>query len=142
MVVINRSALVRYEPARMYALVDDVPRYPEFMPWCRATEVHRDEGEIQEASLTIAKGPFQDTFRTRNTRTPGVRIDLALMEGPFRELRGSWTFEPMGEGSKVSLELRFDFSNALIGRTLGPVFEGIADGLVDAFVKRARALYG
>jgi len=142
MVVINRSALVRYEPARMYAIVDDVPRYPEFMPWCRATAVHLDEGPIQEASLTIAKGPFHDTFRTRNTRIPGARIDLALMEGPFRELQGSWTFEAMGEGSKVTLELRFDFANALIGRTLGPVFEGIADGLVDAFVKRARALYG
>jgi ribosome-associated toxin RatA of RatAB toxin-antitoxin module len=145
MTKIDRSALVPYGPAQMYALVDDVPRYPEFLPWCEAAEVHVDEGAIQEASLHIAKGPFRDSVRTRNTRIPGERIELALMEGPFRSLVGCWSFEPLGtggEGSKVSLTLGFDFRNAMIAGTLSPVFASIADGMVDAFVSRAKALYG
>ena len=142
MTEIHRSALVRYGPARMYALVDDVPRYPEFLPWCDAAEGHLDEGEIQEASLTVARGPFRESFRTRNTRNLDARIGLELMEGPFASLEGEWLFEAAGEGSKVSLTLRFEFRNALLSSTLGPVFESIADGLVGAFVARAKALYG
>ena len=142
MPLINRSALVTYGPERMYALVDDVPRYPEFLPWCAAAEVHWDDGRTQEATLHVAKGPFRDSFRTRNTRVPGERIELALVDGPFRVLEGCWTFASLGEGSKITLQLRFDFANVVLARTLSPVFQNIADGLIDAFVARARALYG
>jgi ribosome-associated toxin RatA of RatAB toxin-antitoxin module len=141
MPLINRSALVPYGPARMYALVDDVPRYPEFLPWCEAAEVHSDDGRIQEASLHVAKGPFRDHFRTRNTRTPDVQIELELVDGPFSQLEGRWTFAAMGEGSKVTLELRFEFASAMVARSLSPVFEAIADGMLDAFVTRAKRIY-
>jgi ribosome-associated toxin RatA of RatAB toxin-antitoxin module len=141
MAVINRSALVPYGPAQMYALVDDVPSYPEFLPWCEAAVVHVDHGPVQEASLSISKGLFRDTVRTRNTREHGRRIELELMEGPFRMLEGCWTFEAMGDGCKVTLSLGFDFANNMLSNTLSPVFSSIADGMVDAFVNRAKVVF-
>ena len=71
---IHREALVPYSAERMFALVDDVERYPQFLPWCREAFVHREEGEIMEAELAVARGAFRGSFRTLNTREPGRRI--------------------------------------------------------------------
>ena len=68
---------------------------------------------------------------------------MHLVNGPFKNLDGTWQFEPLGETAcKVSLHLEFEFSSKLIGITLGPVFSKIANNLVDAFIKRAESVYG
>lgn len=140
---IQRSAQVPFSASRMFDLVADIESYPRFLPWCRgARVVPQGDGEV-EATLEIAKGPLRKSFTTRNRLHPGRRIDLQLVQGPFRHLEGHWLFEDLGEaGSKVSLELEFDVGGALLRRTLGPVFSEIANTLVDAFCRRARSVYG
>ncbi len=140
---ISRSALVPYPVEAMFDLVDDVEAYPEFLPWCRGAEVlSRDEDEVR-ARLDIAKGRFQRSFATVNRRLRPKLIEMRLLEGPFRHLQGVWRFEPLDEGaSKISLDLDFEFDNPVLALTLGPVFKQITNSMVDAFVKRARALYG
>lgn len=140
---IQRSAQVPFSAARMFDLVADVESYPRFLPWCRgARVVRREDGDV-DATLEIAKGPLRKSFTTRNRLQPGQRIDLQLVEGPFRHLQGHWVFEDLGQaGAMVSLELDFDFGGALLRRTLGPVFGEIANTLVEAFCRRARSVYG
>ncbi|HHJ12508.1 MAG TPA: type II toxin-antitoxin system RatA family toxin [Chromatiales bacterium] len=141
---IHRHAIVPYSPAQMFALVDDVRAYPEFLPWCgSARELHRDEDE-GEAAVEIAKGSVRKTFTTRNRLQKDKMIEMRLVSGPFKHLEGFWRFEPLGEGQacKVSLDLDFEFANRLLSMAIGPVFNAIANSLVDAFVKRARAVYG
>ena len=140
---IQRSALVPFSAAQMFDLVADVESYPAFLPWCRAARVHsRDEREV-EATLEIAKGPLHKSFTTRNTMWHASRIDIRLVRGPFRHLDGRWVFEDLGEaGSRVSLEMHFDVAGALLRRTLGPLFAEVANALVGAFCRRARAVYG
>ncbi len=141
---IHRHAIVPYSPAQMFALVDDVRAYPEFLPWCgSARELHRDEDEV-EAAVEIAKGSVRKTFTTRNRLQKDKMIEMRLVSGPFKHLEGFWRFEPLGEGQacKVSLDLDFEFANRLLSMAIGPVFNAIANSLVDAFVKRARAVYG
>lgn len=127
----------------MFDLVADVESYPQFLPWCRgACVVACADGDV-EATLEIAKGPLRKSFTTRNRLFPGQRIDLRLVEGPFRHLEGHWVFEDLGGGgAKVSLQLDFDVGGSLLRRTLGPVFGEIANTLVDAFCRRARSVYG
>ena len=127
----------------MYALVADIERYPDFLPWCRTTTVHRREEREVEASLEIARGPVRKSFRTRNTMHPSHLIEVSLVAGPFRRLRGEWHFVSLeGRGCRVSLHLDFAFSNWAMQALLNPVFSEIADSLVDAFCRRALLKYG
>ncbi|HEX5787693.1 MAG TPA: type II toxin-antitoxin system RatA family toxin [Woeseiaceae bacterium] len=146
---ISRSALVPYVAERMYALVDDIEAYPEFLPWCSAAVVNRREAGEVEATLEFRRGGLGKSFRTRNALQPPESITLELVDGPFRSLSGEWAFKPLGStddapaaGCRVSLDLRFEFSNRVTDLLLGPFFEEICNSLVDAFTRRAQALYG
>ena len=123
----------------MYALINDIDRYPEFVPWCTAARVEsRKEGEIV-ATLTIKRGPLRAEFTTRNLLEPGKRVLMQFVSGPFRVLEGLWTLTPLGDlGCRVELEMRFEFANRVAGTLFAPLFEDTAASLVDAFVKRAR----
>ncbi len=144
MAAIHRSALVQYSAAEMYALVNDVDAYAEFLPWCRSSRVISQSDDEMIASVEIAKGLLNQTFTTRNTLVRDRRIDLRLVDGPFRTLHGCWTFEPLktDNASKVSLDLEFEFDSAMVSIAAKPIFTQIANSLVDAFVKRARQVYG
>jgi ribosome-associated toxin RatA of RatAB toxin-antitoxin module len=136
---VKRSALIAESPARMYALINDIERYPEFVPWCTAARVEsRSDSEVV-ASLTIKRGPLRAEFTTRNLLEPGERVLMQFVSGPFRVLEGLWTLTPLGElGCRVELEMRFEFANRIAGTLFEPLFEDTAASLVDAFVKRAR----
>jgi ribosome-associated toxin RatA of RatAB toxin-antitoxin module len=140
---IHKSALVPYSAEQMYTLVDDIPAYPEFLPWCSSSkEINRGENEV-EASLDIAHSGVHKSFTTRNRLEINKTIEMQLVEGPFKHLHGIWRFEPLGDaGSKVMLDLEFEFSSKLLGMTFGPLFSKIASSLVDAFIQRAQKVYG
>jgi ribosome-associated toxin RatA of RatAB toxin-antitoxin module len=140
---VDRSALVPYSAKDMYLLVADVEAYPSFLPWCRDVEVHVRDGNVVEATLELHRGKISRRFRTRNTMTPYERMDLALVGGPFRHLAGGWGFKPLGDaGSRVSLELDFEFDSRTLDVMIGRFFEDICNKLVDAFTQRAAVVYG
>jgi len=141
---IHRHALTPYSPARMFELVDNVEAYPEFLPWCASSrELSRTDDEVR-ASIELARGSLRKSFTTLNRLQKDKMIEMRLVEGPFRHLEGFWRFESLkdGQACKISLDLEFDFSSKLLALTIGPVFNSIANSLVDAFVKRARQCYG
>lgn len=140
---IQKSALVPYSAEQMFALVDDIGAYAQFLPWCSQSLVVSRETDIVEAELTISYGQLNKTFTTRNSNTPQSQIEMQLVKGPFKHLNGCWNFLILGEaGCKVSLDLSFEFSNKLLDLTVGPVFSQIANSLVDAFTERAGKIYG
>ena len=143
MTIISKSALVKHSPEQMFKLVDDIEAYSEFLPWCgKATELSRDEQKV-EASLLISHSGLNKAFTTQNKNTAFDKIEMHLVNGPFKKLDGVWLFEPLGETAcKVSLNLESEFSSKIIAITLGPVFSKIANNLVDAFIKRADTVYG
>jgi ribosome-associated toxin RatA of RatAB toxin-antitoxin module len=136
---VKRSALIAEPPARMYDLINDIERYPEFVPWCTAARiVSRKEHEVV-ATLNIKRGPLKTEFTTRNLLEPGSRVLMQFVSGPFRVLEGLWTLTALGDlGCRVELEMRFEFANRVAGALFEPLFEDTAASLVDAFVKRAR----
>ncbi len=140
---VRRSALIAETPQRMYQLINDIERYPDFVPWCAAARVEtRTEAEIV-ATLDIKRGPLHAEFTTRNLLEPDKRVLMQLVRGPFRVLEGLWTLTPLGAlGCRVELEMRFEFSNRVAGALFEPLFENTAASLVDAFVKRARERAG
>jgi ribosome-associated toxin RatA of RatAB toxin-antitoxin module len=146
MKTVHKSVLIWYSAQEMFQLVTDVDRYPEFLPWCdRAKVVERDDRGMK-AQVGISFGGIRQTFTTRNDHEPGRAVKMHLVDGPFSRLDGDWKFHPLGgEGQracKVELDLCYGFDNVALAALVGPVFDKIAGSLVDAFVKRAEAVYG
>jgi len=141
---IQRSALVHYSPAEMYQLVNNVVDYPAFLPWCRSSRLISETETEMTASIEIAKGVLNKTFITRNQLQRDKRIDLHLVEGPFKKLSGYWQFDALKteNACKVNLDLEFEFDNAMMSIAAKPIFTQIANSLVDAFCKRAVEVYG
>lgn len=140
---VNRSALVPYTAQQMFLLVDDVEAYPEFLPWCNDAEVHNRSSESLEATLELHKGSVSNHFTTRNTRHEFDAIDIELLGGPFRHLKGGWRFTDLGnDGCKVALELEFQFESAMVDLLFGRFFEDTCNSLVDAFTRRAAQVFG
>ena len=143
MTTLHRSALVPYSASEMFALVNDIEAYPQFLPWCRAAKVLDADPDALRASIELAKGPVNKTFTTINRIQKDKMIEMRLESGPFQRLEGFWRFEPLGEEAcKVMLDMDFEFSNRVIGMALGPVFNEICSTLVEAFHQRARQIYG
>ena len=143
METIDRSALVHYTPQEMFALVSDVESYPAFLPWCTGAEILSQAGDEICGRVAFSVSGVNKSFATCNQLRPYDEIDMQLLEGPFKQLQGRWRFDPLGEeGCKVSLFLEYDFSSKVVSLVVGPVFNKIANSLVDAFQKRAVEVYG
>ena len=141
---VKRSALVPYMPEQMFALVEDIERYPQFLPWVSAAQlVERKPGEVV-GLLEMHRAGMREIVTTRNVLTPPREIALTLVTGPFKTLEGRWTFEPIGtdRGTRVDLTIRFEFLNPMLTLLLSRSFEKSCNELVDAFVARARAVDG
>ncbi len=123
----------------MYALINDIERYPEFVPWCTAARIDAAQGRRGHRHANIKRGPLKAEFTTRNLLEPDRRVLMQFVSGPFRVLEGLWTLTPLGElGCRVELEMRFEFANRVTGTLFESLFQDTAGSLVDAFVKRAR----
>jgi len=141
--VINKSALVPYTPIQMFKLVDDIEAYVEFLPWCSGSTVLARTDRDVTASLEISHSGFQKAFTTQNIYEVDHRINMTLVEGPFKKLEGVWQFQALGDqGCKIILDLEFEFKSRLIGMSFGPLFGQMAGSLVDAFTQRASNIYG
>ena len=140
---VSRSALVPYSAREMFVLVDDVEAYPQFLPWCNDAEVHNRCDDTVEATLELHKGSMSNHFTTLNTRHEFTAIELSLVGGPFRHLEGGWQFKDLGDdGSKVILELDFQFKSMVVDMMFGAFFEDTCNSMVDAFAGRAAQIFG
>ena len=143
---VHKSVLIWHSAHEMFALVTDVVRYPEFLPWCSSGQVLEETPNGMVASIGMSFGGLHKSFTTRNTHDTDRRIHLELVDGPFSRLDGTWNFTPVGEpgqrACKVEFVLNYGFSSTTLAALVGPVFDKIAGSLVDAFVKRADQVYG
>jgi ribosome-associated toxin RatA of RatAB toxin-antitoxin module len=140
---IQKTALVPYTPAEMFALVSDIEAYPKFLPWCSGAHVRLRSEDDVEATIDISKAGVEKSFTTHNRHQLNKMIEMRLVEGPFQRLDGYWRFDPLGDAAcKVSLDLEFEFASRMLDMVVGPIFSQIANTLVDSFHKRAIGIYG
>jgi ribosome-associated toxin RatA of RatAB toxin-antitoxin module len=137
---VKHSALVGKPPAVLFALINDIESYPQFLPWCTHSKlVSRSEREIV-ATVGVKQGPLHGEFTTRNELEPDRRILMHLVSGPFKMLEGEWLLTPIGsEGCRAELTMKFAFKNPLTAMLFEQKFAETATSLVDAFVARARS---
>ena len=142
MALVEKSVLIGHSAERMYGLVNDVDAYPQFLPWCKATQVEYRDASLTRAAISVDYRGFRQTFRTENHTRPAELIEIRLVSGPFRKLDGTWRFTALSPSAcRVDFRLHYEFSTRLLEVPAGPVFGYIANSLVDAFVKRAEQQY-
>ncbi len=140
---IHRSAIVPYSCRQMFDIVNDVERYPDFLPWCSDANIVSESDSEMLARLEMSATGMRYNFTTRNQLDAPAAIRMSLVDGMFSSLSGGWQFLALGEdGSKVSLELRFSLPGSLMRMSAGRVFTSAADKMVDAFCRRAEQLHG
>ncbi|HEY0338482.1 MAG TPA: type II toxin-antitoxin system RatA family toxin [Burkholderiales bacterium] len=141
--IVEKSVLVGHSAQQMFALVDAVEAYPEFLPWCDGAKViYRDENRTR-ATININYHGAKQSFTTENTKEPPGVMSIRLVEGPFRILDGEWRFNTLAaHACKIEFRLRYEFSSRILEMLVGPVFSYIANTLVDSFVQRADKMYG
>jgi coenzyme Q-binding protein COQ10 len=133
---------VAYRPEQLFDLVADVGRYPEFLPWCVGARVRsRTETELV-ADLTIGFGPFRESFTSRVSLDRPGEIRVRYQDGPFRYLNNNWRFSPDPRGCKVAFFVDFEFRSRLLQAAIGVVFNEAVRRMVNAFLRRARTIYG
>ena len=135
---VKRSALVNQSPARLYALINDVESYPQFLPWCTHARVESRTTQVIVATIGVRQGPLQGEFTTRNSLEADRSVQMRLVSGPFRTLEGQWLLTPVEAGCRVDLTMRFAFRHVLTGLLFEAKFAETVGSLVDAFVARAR----
>ncbi len=137
---VKRSALVSQPPERVFALINAIESYPEFLPWCtHARVLSRSPTQIL-ATIGVRQGPLTGEFTTRNTLANERSVDMQLVSGPFRTLEGRWLLTPIEtHGCRVDLDVRFEFKHRLSGLLFESLFAQTIGSLVEAFVQRARA---
>lgn len=154
---VRKSVLLWYSARQMYDLVTGVAAYPEFLPWCDRVEVLEQSDVGMTARLELAFSGMRHAFTTRNRHEPGRRVMVELVDGPFSRLQGHWAFTPVGANQadlaagghpaepsacRVELDLQYALRAGPLALVLGPVFDRVANTLVESFVKRAEAVYG
>jgi ribosome-associated toxin RatA of RatAB toxin-antitoxin module len=143
MQTVHRSVLVPYSGQQMFDLVDDVDHYCEFLPWCGGSRVIATTPSGRLARIDIDFKGVSAHFTTSNVNSPPESISIALEEGPFKTLRGKWSFKALApDACKVEFDLTYEFKTTVLEVLVGPVFNHIAHTFIDAFVKRAEAKYG
>lgn len=143
MIEIRRSALVKYSPAQMFDLVNEVEAYPKRFPWCAGAEILERQQDVLVARLDLKFAGLRQSFTTRNTVERPRRLQMSLVDGPFRSLEGVWDFIALGEaGCKVAFALDFDYAGRLGGGALKLGFQGLAGRMVDDFCTEAGRVYG
>ena len=140
---VARSAIVEHSAEALYALIEDIESYPEFLPWCREAKVRTRDADRTVATLSVGLRGIRQSFTTENRNEPGRTIRMKLVEGPFKRFAAGWHLVPLGtHAARAEFSMEYEFSSRVLAKVLEPLFNHIADTMVDAFVRRADALYG
>lgn len=142
MVTHAETKTVAYREDQLYDLVADVGKYPKFLPWCVGARVRSRTDTELVADLTIGFGPFRESFTSRVILERPSRIRVSYEDGPFRYLNNEWKFAPDPKGCRVNFFVDFEFKSRLLQAAIGVVFNEAVRRMVNAFIKRARDVYG
>lgn len=143
MAVVEKTVLIEHSARQMFELVDRCEDYPQFLPWCSQTELKFRDDSKTVATLHINYHSVKSCFTTENDKEIPTRMNILLVDGPFRRLEGAWHFRALAENAcKIEFRLHYEFSSKVFEKVIGPVFSHIANTFVDAFVRRADQVYG
>ena len=142
MVKVEKNVLVPHSAEQMFTLVDRVEDYQAFLPWCGGIDLIERSEQTTTATIYIDYHGLKQSFTTQNQKQFPNKMEMQLKDGPFKHFNGQWRFIALNENAcKIEFILEYEFSNALLGKIISPVFSHIANTFVDSFVTRAEQVF-
>ena len=142
MVKVEKNVLVPHSAEQMFTLVDRVEDYQAFLPWCGGIDLIERSEQTTTATIYIDYHGLKQSFTTQNQKQFPNKMEMQLKDGPFKHFNGQWRFIALNENAcKIEFILEYEFSNALLGKIISPVFSHIANTFVDSFVTRAEKVF-
>lgn len=142
MAQVKKTVIINHSAGEMFLLVDDVLKYPEFLPWCGGVDLIHQDDQSTTATLHIAYHGLHQNFTTQNSKTFPSLMTIQLKDGPFKHMDGVWQFTALNdEACKIEFSLNYEFANQFLEKIIAPVFNRIANTFVDGFVVRADKIY-
>ena len=139
---VEKTVLVMHSAEKMFALVDQVEDYPQFLPWCGGVDLLARTETSTVATLHINYHGLKQNFTTQNIKAYPFSMEINLKNGPFKHLDGSWKFIALKpDACKIEFRLNYEFANSFLEKIIAPVFHHIATTFVDSFVARADKIY-
>ena len=142
MVKVEKNVLVPHSAEQMFTLVDRVEDYQAFLPWCGGIDLIERSEQTTTATIYIDYHGLKQSFTTQNQKQFPNKMEMQLKDGPFKHFNGQWRFIALNENAcKIEFILEYEFSNALLGKIISPVFSHLANTFVDSFVTRAEQVF-
>jgi ribosome-associated toxin RatA of RatAB toxin-antitoxin module len=142
MVKVEKNVFVPHSAEQMFTLVDTVEDYQAFLPWCGGVDLIERSEQTTTATIYIDYHGLKQSFTTQNQKQFPGAMRMQLKDGPFKQFNGQWGFIALNENAcKITFVLEYEFSNALLGKIISPVFSHIANTFVDSFVSRADQVF-
>ncbi|MEY3107152.1 MAG: hypothetical protein RIT35_1325 [Pseudomonadota bacterium] len=139
----KETILSPYSSLQLFELVMDIKAYPEFLPWVAAARIISQEGDITYAELVVKFKSFQEKYTSKITTTSLNKIDVEMVEGPFKYLNNHWHFEDLNDSmTNIFFEINFAFENRLLEMLMGSMFDRASHKMMAAFTERAQKVYG
>lgn len=138
--------LMPFAPGDLLALVADVPAYPKFLPWIKATRVSAarplDHGRYFIGEAVVGYKAFRAQFSTHVEVDESAKtVATRLINGPFKSLSCIWTFRASESGTLVDLSLDFEFSEPFLSNLLATNMDKAVGRLIKAFTAEAERRY-
>ena len=142
MAQVKKTVIINHSAGEMFLLVDDVLKYPEFLPWCGGVDLIHQDDQSTTATLHIDYHGLHQNFTTQNSKVFPNSMTIKLKDGPFKHMDGIWQFTALNdEACKIEFSLNYEFANQFLEKIIAPVFNHIANTFVDGFVVRADKIY-
>ena len=141
---IHQTLKAGQDSEKLYSVITDFDRYPDFLSWCKsATILNKINANTLEVEIAISSGPVSKSFTTINKLKKNKMLHMQLEKGPFKKLEATWTLSPIDDKQcEIAFDIEYEFSNMLTRKMVGPVFGKMAEQLTDAFIQRTEELYG
>ena len=135
---IYKQEEINVDVQTIFNLINNIENYPSFLPWCTKTEVTEESEKSKIGKIFISKSFIKWNFSTKNLIDINKSINLSLIDGPFDELNGQWSFKSIDKNNtNVTLEIDYKFKNSLIEISIEPIFSSIMNSILKSFVDQA-----
>ena len=135
---IKKEESINIDIETIFALVNQVDKYSGFLPWCNGSKIISNENNIMIGEISVSKNLVKWTFTTENHYIDNEKIQLKLLDGPFKSLNGLWSFSRVDKNTTiVNFVLEYEFSNKIIELSIKPVFTSIMTSILDSFISEA-----
>ena len=137
MIPFKKNKNLSHPVKKIYNLVADVKKYPDFLPWCKNIIIKK---KTKKYILTEVKVGFQninESYVCKVLLYPQKRIAVNYISGPFEYLEIDWKFKKISKNkTDVSFFCNFKFKSIFLRLCTSFFLENAVEKMVDAFEKK------